>query len=78
MGLNASGFLALRLLSMLLFTAIGLALALFGALTMPLFAVVPLGGLILGYLAPQMVVARSASRSVRRRSCSHCRARSTC
>jgi tight adherence protein C len=39
-GLNASGFLALRLLSMLL------------------FAVVPLGGLILGYLAPQMVVAR--------------------
>jgi tight adherence protein C len=51
MGLNASGFLALRLLSMLLFTAVG-------ALTMPLFAVVPLGGLILGYLAPQMVVAR--------------------
>ncbi len=58
MGLNASGFLALRLLSMLLFTAIGLALALLGALAMPLFAVVPLGGLILGYLAPQMVVAR--------------------
>ena len=57
-GLNASGFLALRLLSMLLFTAIGLALALLGALAMPLFAVVPLGGLILGYLAPQMVVAR--------------------
>ncbi len=57
-GLNASGFLALRLLSMLLFTALGLALALFGALAMPLFAVVPLGGLILGYLAPQMVVAR--------------------
>ena len=50
-GLNASGFLALRLLSMLLFTALGLALALFGALAMPLFAVVPLGGLILGYLA---------------------------
>jgi tight adherence protein C len=58
MGLNASGFLALRLLSMLLFTAVGLALALLGALSMPLFAVVPLGGLILGYLAPQMVVAR--------------------
>ena len=58
MGLNASGFVALRLLSMLLFTAIGLALALFGALTMPLFAVVPVGGLILGYLLPQMVVAR--------------------
>jgi tight adherence protein C len=57
-GLNASGFLALRLLSMLLCTAVGLALALFGALAMPLFAVVPLGGLILGYLAPQMVVAR--------------------
>ncbi len=58
MGLNASGFLALRLLSMLLCTSIGLALALFGALTMPLFAVVPMGGLILGYLMPQMVVAR--------------------
>src|SRR5579863_774564 len=58
MGLNASGFLALRLLSMLLFTAVGLALALLGALTMPLFAAVPAGGLILGYLGPQMVVAR--------------------
>src|SRR3984957_14928973 len=57
-GLSASGFLALRLLSMLLFTAIGLALALFGALTMPLLVVVPAGGLILGYLGPQMVVAR--------------------
>jgi tight adherence protein C len=57
-GLNASGFLALRLLLMMLFTAIGFALALFGALTMPLFAAVPAGGLILGYLAPQMVVAR--------------------
>jgi tight adherence protein C len=57
-GLNASGFLALRLLSMLLFTAIGLALSLLGALAMPVFAVVPAGGLILGYLAPQMVVAR--------------------
>jgi tight adherence protein C len=58
LGLNASGFLALRLLFMMLFTAIGFALALFGALTMPLFAAVPAGGLILGYLAPQMVVAR--------------------
>jgi tight adherence protein C len=57
-GLTASGFLALRLLSMLLFTAVFLSLALFGALTMPLFAVMPLGGLILGYLLPQMVVAR--------------------
>jgi tight adherence protein C len=57
-GLNASGFLALRLLSMLLMTAVGLALAIFGALSMPLFAVVPLGGLIFGYLLPQMVVAR--------------------
>src|SRR5450759_3877688 len=35
-GLTASGFLALRLISMLLFTSIGLALALFAALTMPL------------------------------------------
>lgn len=57
-GLTASGFLALRLLCMLMFTAIGLALALFGALTMPLLVVVPAGGLILGYLGPQMVVAR--------------------
>ncbi|HVC05744.1 MAG TPA: type II secretion system F family protein [Candidatus Acidoferrales bacterium] len=57
-GLSASGFLALRLLCMLMFTAIGLALALFGALTMPLLVVVPAGGLILGYLGPQMVVAR--------------------
>jgi tight adherence protein C len=57
-GLTASGFLALRLLAMLLFTSIGLALALFAALTMPLLAVVPAGGLILGYLGPQLVVAR--------------------
>ncbi|HUZ68683.1 MAG TPA: type II secretion system F family protein [Candidatus Saccharimonadales bacterium] len=57
-GLSAAGFLALRLLCMLMFTAIGMALALFGALTMPLLVVVPAGGLILGYLGPQMVVAR--------------------
>jgi tight adherence protein C len=57
-GLTASGFLALRLLCMLFFTAIGFALALFGALTMPLLVVVPAAGLILGYLGPQMVVAR--------------------
>jgi tight adherence protein C len=57
-GLTASGFLALRLICMLLFTSIGLALAIFAALTMPLLAVVPAGGLILGYLGPQMVVAR--------------------
>jgi tight adherence protein C len=57
-GLTASGFLALRLICMLLFTSIGLALALFAALTMPLLAVVPAGGLILGYLGPQLVVAR--------------------
>jgi tight adherence protein C len=57
-GLSASGFLALRLICMLMFTAIGMALALFGALTMPLLVVVPAGGLILGYLGPQMVVAR--------------------
>ena len=57
-GLSASGFLALRLLSMLLFTSIGMALALFASLTMPLLVVVPDGGLILGYLGPQIVVAR--------------------
>jgi tight adherence protein C len=57
-GLTASGFLALRLISMLLFTSIGLALALFAALTMPLFAAVPGAGLIFGYLGPQLVVAR--------------------
>jgi tight adherence protein C len=57
-GLTASGFLALRLISMLLFTSIGLALALFAALTMPLLAAVPGAGLIFGYLGPQLVVAR--------------------
>src|ERR1700681_4538777 len=40
-GLNASGFIALRLISILLFTAIGLALAVLGALTMPMFALAP-------------------------------------
>ncbi len=58
MGLNASGFLALRLLSMVLLTGVGFALALLGALTMPMFLLVPVGGLVLGYLGPQMVVAR--------------------
>jgi tight adherence protein C len=58
MGLNASGFLALRLLSMVLLTGVGFALALLGALTMPMFLLVPVAGLVLGYLGPQMVVAR--------------------
>ena len=58
MGLSASGFLALRMLSMVLFTGVGFALALLGALTMPMFLLVPVGGLVLGYLGPQMVVAR--------------------
>ena len=76
-GLTASGFLALRLLSMVLFTAIGFALALFGALTMPLLVVVPAGGLILGTWVRRWW-SRAASRSARRRSCSRCRAHSTC
>ena len=57
-GLTAQGFLALRLLSLLLFSCIGLAAALVLSLSMPLWLMGPFGGGALGYLLPESVVSR--------------------
>jgi len=57
-GLNAQGFVALRLLSLVLLGCIGLALALLLALDMPLWLIGPFGGAGLGYLLPESVVSR--------------------
>ena len=57
-GLTAQGFLALRLLSLLLFTCIGLAVAIVLGLEMPLWLIGPFGGGGLGYLLPESTVSR--------------------
>jgi tight adherence protein C len=57
-GLTAQGFLALRLLSLLLFSCIGLAVAILLALGMPLWLMGPFGGGALGYLLPESLVSR--------------------
>ena len=57
-GLTASGFLAVRLLSLVLFTCVGLALAILMNLDMPMWLLGPIGGGALGYLFPESVVSR--------------------
>jgi tight adherence protein C len=57
-GLTASGFTALRLLSLLLFTCLGFAASLLMQLAMPMWLCGPVGGGALGYLMPQMMLAR--------------------
>lgn len=55
-GMTASAFWLLRLLSLLLFSVLGLALAIVMTMDQPMFMLGPVGGGVLGYLVPQMVV----------------------
>jgi tight adherence protein C len=57
-GLTASGFLAVRLLSLVLFTCVGFAMALLLNLDMPLWLMGPVGGGALGFLLPESIVSR--------------------
>ncbi len=57
-GLTASGFTALRLLSLLLFTCLGLALAVLMQFTMPNLLLGPVAGGVLGFLMPQLMLSR--------------------
>jgi tight adherence protein C len=57
-GLTASGFVALRLLSLLLFVTVGIALSLLLALPMPNVLMGPVAGGVLGYLLPQLLLSR--------------------
>ncbi|TMF14661.1 MAG: type II secretion system F family protein [Chloroflexi bacterium] len=57
-GITASGFAALRILSLLLFTCVGLALTIVMQFEMPALLLGPVGGGALGYLMPQMTVSR--------------------
>lgn len=61
-GLTASGFYALRLLSLLLFVTIGIALSLLLALQMPNVLMGPVAGGVLGYLLPQLMLSRRIKR----------------
>jgi tight adherence protein C len=58
LGLNASGFLAARYLSLLLCTCLGIAVVILLALDMPLWLMGPVGGGALGYLLPESLVSR--------------------
>jgi len=57
-GLSASGFIALRLLSLVLFVVLGIALTLLVALPMPNALLGPVAGGVLGYLMPQLLLSR--------------------
>jgi len=61
-GLTASGFVALRLLSLVLFLAVGSALALLLALPMPNLLLGPVAGGVLGFLLPQIMLSRRVKR----------------
>jgi tight adherence protein C len=55
-GMTASAFWLLRILSLLLCTVIGLGLAILLGLEQPMFLLAVVGGGVLGYLLPQMVL----------------------
>jgi len=61
-GLTASGFTALRLLSLVLLTCFGFAVSLLLQFEMPMWLCGPVGGGVLGYLVPQMVLKRRIKR----------------
>lgn len=61
-GLTASGFTALRLLSLVLFTCFGFAVSLLLQFEMPMWLCGPVGGGVLGYLMPQMMLKRRIKR----------------
>ena len=55
-GMTASAFWLLRLLSLMLCTVLGLGLAILLGLEQPMFLLAVVGGGVLGYLLPQMVL----------------------
>ncbi|MBV8528093.1 MAG: type II secretion system F family protein, partial [Candidatus Dormibacteraeota bacterium] len=55
-GMTASAFWFLRLLSLLLCTVLGLGIAVLLGLEQPMFLLAVVGGGVLGYLLPQMVL----------------------
>ncbi|MBV8300810.1 MAG: type II secretion system F family protein [Candidatus Dormibacteraeota bacterium] len=57
-GLTPSGFVAVRLLSVVLFTGICTGLTILEQFQMPMLLLGPVGGLVLGYLMPQLMVSR--------------------
>jgi tight adherence protein C len=65
-GITASGFAALRILSLLLFTCLGLALSLVAQFSMPTWLLGPVGGGVLGYLVPQMMLSRRIKKRQKR------------
>jgi tight adherence protein C len=61
-GMTASAFWLLRLLSLLLVTILGLALSILMSLDQPMWMLGPVGGGVLGYLIPQMVLSRKVKK----------------
>lgn len=61
-GLTASGFTALRLLSLVLMTCVGFGASLLLQFDMPSWLLGPVGGGVLGYLLPQMILTRRIKR----------------
>ena len=57
-GLTASGFYVLRILSLLVCTALGFAISTLLTFDMPMWLSGPVGGGVLGYLVPQMIISR--------------------
>lgn len=57
-GLTPSGFVAIRLLSVVLCFAACTGLTILAQLQMPMTLLGPIGGLVLGYLLPQLMVSR--------------------
>lgn len=57
-GITASGFVALRLLSLVLFVTFGIAISLLLAMPMPNVLLGPVAGGVLGYLLPQLMLSR--------------------
>lgn len=55
-GMTASAFWSLRLLSLLLWTVLGLGIAVLLGLEQPMFLLAVVGGGVFGYLLPQMVL----------------------
>ena len=55
-GITASGFYLVRILSLLLFCALGFAVSVLLTFDMPMWLTGPVGGAVLGYLVPQMLL----------------------
>ena len=55
-GITASGFYLVRILSLLLFGALGFAVSVLLTFDMPMWLTGPAGGAVLGYLVPQMIL----------------------